>query len=199
MHPSMGAVMKSMFKKLAIGSAFGLVAMMGGEQAEAATDTATLAVSATVSAFCELSTNPVNFGAYDPAVATDTSTDAALGNGTGTAGSLAVDCTQNVNFTLTLDAGANPGSGASGAWAMGGSEAGNAGSFLGYDLFFDADGAGAGVPAPITAGTSFVSDTGNGYVGGAPDQLYEIDGVIGQTQSVAGGQYDDTVTATLTF
>jgi spore coat protein U-like protein len=191
--------MKSMFKKLAIGSTFGLVAMMGGEQAEAATDTATLSVSATVQAFCELTTTPLAFGSYDPAVATDTSTDAALGNGTGTAGSLGVDCTQNVNFTLTVDAGANAGAGASGAWAMAGSDPGNTGSFLGYDLYFDADGAGAGAPTPITAGTSFASDTGDGYVGGTPDQFYEIDGVIPQTQSVAGGQYDDSVVATLTF
>lgn len=178
----MGATMKSMIKKLSVVSVFGLsMAMMGGDQAEAATDTSDIVVSANVIAFCEIVANPLVFGNYDVTMGTDVTASA----------SLAVDCTDGLDFDLSLEDGNSFGLGSLGAYGMAGQGAA-AGSFLGYDLRF------AG--ALIVPNTIFTSGTGDGYGGVGPgDQSFSIDGTIPTGQAVAGGSYTDTVTATLSF
>ncbi len=174
--------MKSIVKKLVLGSACGLVAMISGEQAVAATSTSNLAVSATVTANCNIQAAPLGFPAYDPGTGASSSASADL----------AVDCTNNVNFALSLGAGLGS-TNAYGNRSMQGQGAA-AGSSLGYQLSY----AGG---ADLAAGATFATATGDGYDGsfGTSDQLFTIDGVIPGSQSVAGGNYTDTVVATLTY
>jgi spore coat protein U-like protein len=184
--------MKSMFKKLAMGSAFGLVALMGGEQAEAATSTSNLVVTATVLSNCNISANPLGFGSYDPSSASAKTATADL----------RVDCTNGKAFSIDLGGGANPGASASGVRAMGSV---STGQFLGYQLTYT----GAFPHASYTTGSDigvaqqFVTDAGDGYAGAfavATDQVYTLNGTIPALQALnPGTDYTDTVVATLTY
>jgi spore coat protein U-like protein len=172
--------MKSIIKKLVVVGAFGVgISMMGGEQAEAATTQSDIVVSVTVNSNCNVQANPLGFAPYDP------------GTGAASTGSttLQVDCTNNVNYTLGLNGGL-----AAGATAFGSRALQQGTSRLGYELYL-------GATAIPTTGT-FTAGTGDGYVGsfgGATDQVVTINGTIPGSQSVAGGNYTDTVVATLTY
>src|SRR5258707_348635 len=108
----------------------------------AATATASMPVSATVSNNCTISANPIAFGRYDPVV-----THAAAN--LDAAGSIVIACTKGAVTTLGLDTGANVSSGAR--------RIASSGNFLTYELYQDSSrstgwgNSGAGLYNPGTA------------------------------------------------
>lgn len=158
---------------LACGSAF------------AATATANLAVSASVSKNCTISTTPLAFGAYDPVVANLT---AAL---TGQ-GSVSVACSKgSTGLTVGLGNGLN--------FLVSRRMTGPAADFLLYDLFQPTGVTPAtACPGTVPWGTGAAVLT----LTAAPSKAarpYLVCGSIPGGQDVAVDAYADTVVATVTF
>ncbi len=149
-----------------------LVAGNGDTPALAATDTATLTVSASVAAVCNVQAATLAFGAYDPVAANLDATTV-----------INVTCTPGTTYDIGLNGG---GSGNVAARQMA-----NGGALLNYSVFSD--------PARTvnwgdTVGTDTVSGVGGGGVN--PHSVY---GRIPTGQFVATGAYSDTVTITVTY
>jgi len=142
--------------------------------ARAATSTATIAVTATVLAFCTVTATPLAFGNYSSAQLDATAT-------------LAVSCTTGTPYTVGLDAGIGTGATVA-AREMAGTVSG---STLSYTLYSDS---GRTVVWGDTAGTNTVAGTGNGLA-----QALTAYGRIPAGQLSAPGAYTDTVTATVTY
>ena len=152
--------------------------------AGAATDTGNVIVTATVANGCTINAGSVDFGVYDTQAAAD---NTALGDVT-------VQCNQGTAGYITLGQGANAFAGSTDA-APDRQMAGTiAGSRLKYGLFQD----GAGT---VWGNTSGVGGTGVGYVGaaGGAAEAIVIHGTIPALQAAVGGNYIDTVIATITF
>jgi spore coat protein U-like protein len=158
-------------------SGMAIVAAGFGATASAATATANLGVSATVTNNCTISTAAVAFGSYDPVVAhASTNLD-----GTGT---LTVACTKGATSTIGLNLGSNA-SGATRRMSDG------ATSYLSYELYQD-------------AGRTTVWDGGAGLYnpGAAPSKTarnFTVYGRVPSNQDVSAGSYNDTVVATVNF
>jgi spore coat protein U-like protein len=164
--------------------AAGMAALAMGvvSSTDAATATSNLAVTASVSANCTISTAPVAFGAYDPV-----SANATTGlNGTGT---VSVTCTNGATTTVTLGQGANAAGGSTAAAPARRLKDG-ATDFLTYSLFSDT---GRTAVWGDTAGTG-VPHTGTGTL-----TALTVYGVVNAGQQVPAGNYSDTVVATITF
>jgi len=174
-----------MYKAFKLGRkvlAFGFVGMLLSGQANAATATANLSVTATVSATCSISTTALGFGAYDPVGANS----ASPLDGTG---SVIVTCTNGAAAAVTLGQGANAASGSTDAAPVRRMKDA-AGAFLSYSLYQDT------AHTTIwgnTAGTS-VAQTGTGTASSVT-----VYGRVPAGQNVASGSYADTVVATVTF
>ena len=144
----------------------------------AATATANLGVSATVTNNCTISTSALAFGSYDPVVA-NASTNL---DGTGT---VTVACTKGTTATVGLGLGANA-TGSTRRMSDG------AGSFLTYELYQDAGhvtvwgNAGAGLLSPAAAPSKTARN-------------FTVYGQVASNQDVAAGSYSDTVVATVNF
>jgi spore coat protein U-like protein len=146
--------------------------------ASAATATANLGVSATVTNNCTISTAALAFGSYDPVVAhASTNLD-----GTGT---VTVACTKGAVATVGLGLGSNA-AGSTRRMTNGASE------YLTYELYQDAGRAtvwgnsGAGLYSP----------------GAAPSKTarnFTVYGRVTSNQDVVAGNYADTVVATVNF
>jgi spore coat protein U-like protein len=161
----------------ALAGATGLLAVLAAPRAYAATATADLAVSATVSNNCTISTAPLAFGSYDPV---DTHSAANL-NGTGT---VIVACTKNVAPTIALGLGNN----ANGATRR----LTDGTNFLTYQLYKDA------------ARTQVWGDAVGDVLspGAAPSKAprnLTVYGAVTSNQDVPAGSYADTVVATVDF
>jgi spore coat protein U-like protein len=159
-------------------SGMAIVAAGFGQTASAATATANLGVSATVTNNCTISTAALAFGSYDP-VGTHASTNL---DGTGT---VIVACTKGAVATVGLGLGSNA-SGSTRRMTDGASE------FLTYELYQDAGrttvwgNSGAGLYSP----------------GAAPSKAarnFTVYGRVASNQDVAAGSYSDTVVATVNF
>lgn len=153
-----------------------LVAAAVPGAAFAETKSATLSVSATVTANCTVSTTPVAFGSID-----------TLGGNHDATGSVTVNCTNGASWS----AAASPGSGAGATMATRRMTSGA--STLSYGLYTDAgrtliwgDG---------STGTAAVAGTGTGSA-----QSFTVYGRVpfGQT-TVRAGSYSDTVSVTITY
>ena len=149
-----------------------------GSSASAATATANLGVSATVTNNCTISTAALAFGSYDPVVA-----NAAVDlDGTGT---VTVACTKGTTSTIGLGLGAN----ASGSVRRMSDGAGN---FLTYELYQDAPrttvwgNSGAGLVTPAVAPSKAARN-------------FTVYGRVPSNQDVAAGSFNDTVVATVNF
>jgi spore coat protein U-like protein len=144
----------------------------------AATATANLSVSASVSAVCTITTTPVAFGAYDPVVANA----AANLNATGT---VTVACTKGAAATIDLDNGSN---------LSGGSRRMASGTdFLTYALYKDAARTqvwGSGLAGGTTSAYNSASRTATAVT---------VYGTVPQAQDVAVGAYSDVVVATINY
>jgi spore coat protein U-like protein len=147
-------------------------------KARAATATANLAVSATISNNCSITTIAVGFPAYDPIV-----THAATPDDS-TTGSVTVTCTKGAVTTIGLGLGAN----------VAGTQMRmvNGTNYLNYALYQDAGHAtvwgtaGAGLLTPVAAPSK------------AP-RTFPVYGRIPAAQDLPAGTYTDTVVATVNF
>ncbi|MGH9372965.1 MAG: Csu type fimbrial protein [Vicinamibacterales bacterium] len=144
----------------------------------AASDSASLTVSATVVNNCTINTGALVFGSYDPVVA---NASASL-DGTGT---VTIACTKGANTTVGLNTGSN-------ALLTERRMADGSSNHLTYELYQDASrsavwtNAGAGILTP-TAAPSKAARTFNVY------------GRVPANQDVPAGAYTDTITATVNF
>ena len=153
---------------LALGCASALNSYAGSQST-------TLAVSATVSANCTISTLPLNFAAYDPIVTNASAPRDA-------SGTVTVACTNGAATTVTFDSGLNP-SGGLRRMTDGSS------NYLNYSLFSD-----SGRTIAWGTGVDAVSHTGTGTA-----TALTVYGRIAQGQNVPAGSYGDTVTAVVNF
>ena len=154
------------------------LAGLGSSTASAASATANLGVSATVTNNCTISTVALAFGSYDPVV---TNASSNL-DGTGT---VVVACTKGAPATIGLGLGGN----ASGATRRMGDGATN---YLTYELYQD------------SGRTTVWSDAGAGLLSpsAAPSKAprnFTVYGRVTSNQDVPAGNYGDTVVATVNF
>jgi len=157
------------------------VLMLGSTVVAAGSATSTLAVSASVSTTCAITTTPVNFGPYDPS--SRSATEAT--------GLVMITCTQGAICDIALDAGAHPL--APGNIATRRMKPAELDHSLPYALFIDS--------ARVTlwgnqfnSNDRFVTDVGNGM-----PHHYPVYGRIDAGQFVPAGLYADTVIVTLTY
>jgi spore coat protein U-like protein len=158
-------------------SGLAIVAVGFTPVASAASATANLGVSATVTNNCLISTAALAFGSYDPVVA-NASTDL---DGTGT---VTVSCTKGATATIGLGVGSN----ASGSVRRMKDATTN---YLTYELYQD-------------AGRTTIWDEGAGLVspGAAPSKAarnFTVYGRVASNQDAAAGSFTDTVVATVNF
>jgi spore coat protein U-like protein len=167
----------------ALGGAAAVLALGTIPSADAGTATANLAVTASVSANCSITTTALAFGPYDPIVANAT---APLDG----QGSVTIACTNGSAATVYLGQGLNPATGSTDTVPLrrlvdGGSD------FINYHLYSD-NGYSTVWQGPTGTG---VSETGTGLT-----QTVTVYGQIpaGQTTAPAAS-YSDTVVATVSF
>lgn len=140
--------------------------------ADAATTNSTMAVSATVASSCVVSTSPVAFGTYNP----------QLGSTLDGLGAVAVTCTKDTTYTVSLDGGGQADVAAR-AMLSGGNQ-------LPYQLYSDAS-------YSVVWGTAVgqtVAGTGSGT-----QQNLSVYGRIPASQNVPAGSYTDTINVTVTY
>jgi len=144
----------------------------------AASASANLNISASVSAVCTITTSPVAFGAYDPVVA-NAATDLTAN------GSVNVACTKGAAATIDLGNGGN---------FLGGSRRMGSGTdFLNYGLFKDAaltQAWGTGIAGGTTAAYNAASKAVTAIT---------VYGMVPQAQDVTVGAYSDVVLATINY
>jgi spore coat protein U-like protein len=159
-------------------SGMAIVAAGFGSTASAATATANLGVSATVTNNCTISTAALAFGSYDPVVA-NAATDL---DGTGT---VTIACTKGATATIGLGLGSN----ASGVIRRM-KDAGT--NYLTYELYQDAGRvtiwgtAGGGLLSPVAAPSKAARN-------------FTVYGRVTSNQDVPAGSFNDTVVATVNF
>lgn len=158
----------------------GLGAWSANSVAGTATDN--LAVSASVTANCTISTGALTFGSYDPIV----TNKAANLDGTG---SVSVTCTNGADWKIGLGQGSNADTGSTDAAPLRQMSDGGS-SLLSYALYSDA---GRSVVWGNTDATD-VDGTGDGTA-----QANTVYAEIASDQNVIEGSYSDTVVATVTF
>lgn len=151
-------------------------AWIGVAPLQAATATANLSVSSTVTNNCTVSTAALSFGAYDPVVANA----ATALDGTGT---VTVACTKGATTTIDLGLGNN----ASGSTRR----MRDGANFLTYEIYQDAArttvwGTGADTFTPAAAPSKAARN-------------FTAYGRVPANQDVAAGNYTDTVLATVNF
>jgi spore coat protein U-like protein len=153
-------------------------ALLFAATTSAATATANLGVSATVTNNCTISTTALAFGSYDP-VAAHAATDL---DGTG---AVSVACTKGTTATVGLGLGSNA-SGSARRMSDG------SGNFLTYELYQDSGhstvwgAAGAGLLSPAAAPSKTA-------------RSFTVYGRVVSNQDVTAGSYSDTVVATVNF
>jgi len=148
-------------------------------QAQAATATASLAVTARVNGACTIATTaPVGFGIYDT----------ALVGPTLAVGTLSVSCPTTQSGTISLSAGANEGVGSTQANPTRRMASGT--NFLAYQLFTDSDRAIVWADGALNTVT---------HVGTGNLATLSVYGSLAGQQTAVTGNYADTVTATITY
>lgn len=141
--------------------------------AQAGTATATMSNSATLAAYCTVSTGNLAFGTYNGTSAAATSAN------------VSVTCTKTTTYTVALDAGTTSGGTLTVRELLGGVS----GDKLNYTISQD-----AGHATNWASGGSAESGTGNGSA-----QTLVAYGNIAAGQFVTPDSYTDTVTVTLTY
>jgi spore coat protein U-like protein len=166
-------------QRLLFGAAMTAVAAFASTtRSGAATANASLSVTASVTNNCTVSTSPLAFGAYDPVVANaSASLDAT--------GTITVACTKGAATTIALSAGSNA-SGSTRRMIDGSS------NYLTYEMYQDSarstiwGSSGAGLFTPAAAPSKAARN-------------FTVYGRIPASQDIPGGNYTDTVTATVNF
>ena len=166
------------FGSLAGAAAVAALLVSGAQPAGAATASANLTITATVTNNCTITTAPVAFGAYDPVV---TNASTALDS----TGTVTVACTKGAAATVGLDLGTN----ASGAVRRLKDSGTN---YLTYELYKES-----------TRTTVWGNAGGALYsAGAAPSKAprsVTVYGRIPSGQDIPAGAYGDTVVATVNF
>ena len=159
-------------------AAFAVVSIAAGSRLSGQSASASLAVSASVSKNCTITTAPVNFGAYDPVTANATAPLDAIGTVT-------VTCTKGAVAKVGLGLGSN----AEGTTRR---MTGGAAAFLNYELYQDSghstiwgDTASTGLDIPAAPNRN--------------PRNFSVYGRIAATQDAPVGSYTDTVVATVNF
>ena len=148
--------------------------------AMAGTSTTNLSSTASVSASCSITTNAVAFGTYDPVVVNASTPLTATG---------AVDttCTNGASATITLDQGANPGSGSTASAPQRRMASGT--NYLSYGLYTNS-----------SYTTTFDGTTGVAVTGSGAQVATPVYGSVPAGQNtLPSGSYSDTVVATVSF
>lgn len=153
--------------------------VLSASTAHAATKTANLSVTATVSGTCTVSTSPVAFGTYDPTQPTDLTAT----------GSVTVQCTSGTGYAVSLDAGqheSTPGDITTRNMLA------NTSDLLPYQLYQDS---GLLTAWGDSGGAILTGQTGDGT-----DKIHNVYGKIANGLSgIATGSYSDTVLVTITY
>ncbi len=153
------------------------LAALAAQPALAATTSANLGVSATVTSNCAISTSPVAFG----------NVDVSAGAAVNGAGSISVTCTSGTAWSAAADAGAG-----TGATLLTTRRMTSGLNLLDYGLYTDSGR--TSVWGNGTAGVT-IADTGTGSA-----QSKTIYGKVAAAQStVPAGSYVDTVAVTVTY
>jgi spore coat protein U-like protein len=181
MNTKLNAMMKANSTKLMLA----VLLTLSFGVAHAGTATATLGVSATVTANCTITTTPVGFGSYDPVSgATDYTAQ----------GTVVVACTKNsTGLSVGIDNGANYASTTRNM--LGAARADK----LAYSVVQPTTGTtcpayGAGTAWNTTSGAlALASPTGKAA------RTYGVCGQLAKGQDVSVDTYSDTVTATINF
>jgi len=153
--------------------------------AQAATATATIGLSATVTSNCTIATAPVAFGAYDP----------ILGSNITAEGTVTVACTRNATgLWVGLNTGANGARNLKGAGKN---------DMLAYSIKQPSSSApGAACPA-YGSGSAWDDTSGSALSLTVPStkaaRVYNVCGQIAQGQDMSVDSYSDTVTASINF
>lgn len=150
-----------------------LILGLASSSAFAATNTATIGVSATVQATCLISASPLAFGDY---------TGLVLGSST----TVSVTCTNTTPYNVGLDTGLG-----TGATITVRKMTGPGSAVLNYGLYQDSA---YSKNWGQTIGTDTVAKTGTGSA-----QSITVYGQVTASQYVAPGAYGDTITATVTY
>jgi spore coat protein U domain-containing protein, fimbrial subunit CupE1/2/3/6 len=148
----------------------------------AATQTANLDVTASVTANCSISTAAVAFGAYDPVVANASADNDATGT-------VSVTCTSGASTTVTLGQGANADAGSTAAAPVRRMNDGGS-NYISYALYSE----NTRTTVWADTGPTGVPHTGDGTL-----TALTVYGRITAGQNVPAGSYSDTVVATVTF
>lgn len=153
--------------------------------AQAGTTSSSFAVTATVTASCQInSASAIAFGNYDPVSANKTTPATATGT-------VAVTCTKTTAATVTMDQGLDAASGSSCTTPLRQMKGGT--SNLAYSIYQDAA---HSLPWGCTAGTNSQAFTSTSGINPFSLTTY---GSIPQAQDVPSGSYADTVTVTVSF
>jgi spore coat protein U-like protein len=172
---------KSRAVNLALAAILAVAGSAFGVDSYAGTDTATLNVSATITANCTIDTTPLAFGAYDPIVA---HTATAL-DGTGT---VTTTCTDGSAVHITLGQGTYPAGGSTDTVPLRQMASGD--NRLAYFLYSNDQ----RTQVWGNDTESDVADTGTGL-----ESVLTIYGSVPSGQNLPAGTYTDTVVATVTF
>jgi spore coat protein U-like protein len=165
----------------------------------AATATATVNVTASVTQKCKITTTDVVFGSYDPVV-----TNLSTALNAPSPGTLVVTCTKNASgVTLALNFGNN----STGAPVRRMKETAGSLMMLGYQLYHPSattPGAACTYPGSTiwgdgTGGSVTLTPTGTGGWGNVSAQTFNVCGQVAAGQDVEQGSYADVITATVNF
>lgn len=156
--------------------------LLGTSAVSAGTDTANVAVSATVSANCTITSSGLAFGSYDP-VSTNAESDL---DATGT---VSVTCTNGSAADITLGQGASADTGSTDAVPLRRMSDGGT-NYLSYYLYQDSG-------RTTVWGNTTETDVAHTGTGTSTD--ITIYGRVTSGQNVPAAAYTDTVVATVTF
>jgi spore coat protein U-like protein len=147
------------------------------QTAEAATDTTTFQVTATVNEVCSVSATDLAFGIYDPSAADNDNTS-----------TITVTCTKGTNYSVGLNEGT-----ASGATVTTRQmEDAVSSDLINYSLYSDASRTVNWGNTPSTDTVDVASATGAA-------ENHTVYGRISAGQYVTAGSYSDTITVTVTY
>ena len=155
----------------------GVLLIGSGNSAQAVSKNADLAVSASISGNCTISTIAVGFPAYDPIVTHASAADDS------TSGSVTIACTKNTSATIGLGQG--------GSYLGGTNRMTDGTNFLTYALYQNSTHATAWTTSGV--GLMSVVPTSKAPVS------YTVYGSIPGNQDLPAGTYNDTVVASVNF
>lgn len=169
-------IINKKLKSSALTGVLSILSVTFANAVNAATETTSFTVSATVSDTCQsLTADNISFGSYNP----------LSGSNTDATGNIQITCTNNTSYSVALSAGGS-GSYSTRQLSDGGSNT------LNYNLYTSS--AYTSVWGDGTASSNTVDQTGSGS-----QDTMTVYGRITSGQSVANASYSDTINVTVTY